>query len=239
MVILPWGDDKHPKNFNPFGAARAILDAVSETRLGPISATLLVEQAAPDAFCEFLIGLPKCIETFCVGLRDPNIENISADVWESLPKLQTINVSISRPNQGIMEPRNTFKRPKASHPRDDEPETTKRARTEVIDFATCTATVFLVPAFEEEASNAQTFQIAHERPIKFRAVAVDEIPGGEAFSLIDGPVNTLRPTADLRHVIDMVYVTEDSVKRIGVKPNIDASVVTGTSVWGRAVFLKK
>ncbi len=172
-------------------------------------------------------------------MRDPNIENITADVWESLPKLQTINVSISRPNQGIMEPRITFKRPKASHPREDEPDAAKRARTEVIDFATCTATVFLVPAFEEEASNAQTFQIAGEHPIKFRAVAIDGTREDEAFWLIDGPADTRRPVIGLRHLINMVYVTEDSVKRIGVNPNIAASVIIGTPVLGRAVVLKK
>jgi hypothetical protein len=199
--------------------------------------TLLLEEATPDAFWEFLPSLPPCIDELTVGLCE--VDSVPSAVWESLPRLKTIKVSTSRTKDGKIGPDVLFERPKATHPRDDEPETPKRARAEVIDFATCSSKVFLVPAFEEEDKRAQTFQIAGERPVKFRAVAVDEIPGGEAFSMIDGPANTLRPTEDLRHVIDMVYVTEDSVKRIDVKPNIDASMVTGTSVWGRAVFLKK
>lgn len=228
----PTEDLEYPEDFEPFHAAHTILHAIAETNPGPTCATLLLEKATAGAFWKFLPGLPPCIEEITVGMCEA--DSVPPAVWESLPRLQKIMVYTSRMEDGEIGPEVIFERP-----RNDEPKAAKRARTEVIDFATSTSKVFLVPAFEEEANNAQTFQIADERPVKFRAVVIDEIRVDETHSLIEGPVTTLRPTADLRHLIDMVYATEDSVKRSGVKPNIDASVVTGTSVWGPAVFVKK
>lgn len=247
IVNLPWLYDDYPEGFDPFGAAHTILHAIAETKPDPICATLLLEKATPDAFWKFLPSLPPCIEEITVGLCE--VDSVPPAVWESLPRLQKIEVYTSRTKDGKIGPEVIFERPKASHPRDDEHEAAdKRARTEVVDFATSAAKAFVVLPDDDDDPLAETYSIVldpeEEDEFVFRAIAHEKIPKEGAHKLLGCNFERVRISKDMRKFFrEYAFVDEEGKMRNGAKFNNNASALTGMTLrdplFGRVVFVKK
>ena len=247
LVNLPWLNEEYPEDFDPFDAAHTILHAIAETKPGPICATLLLEEATPNAFWEFLPSLPPCIDELTVGLCE--VDSVPPVVWERLPRLQKIKVYTSRTEDGKIGPEVVFERPKATHPRDDEPEKAdKCARTEVIDFATCTAKAFVVLPDDDDDPLAKTFSIMldpEERDeFMFRAIPHDKIPEEGAHTLIGATRKSVRISDSMRDFFKKyAFVGENRRMPHNANLNNYASVMAGTTLrellFGRVVFVKK
>lgn len=246
FVNLAWMDEYYPEGYNLFDAAHTILHAIAETKPGPICATLLLEKATPDAFWKFLPSLPPCIDELTMGLCE--VDSVPPAVWESLPRLQKIKVYTSRTKEGKIGPEVVFERPKTSHPRDDEPESDKRARTEVVDFATCPAKAFVVLPDDDDDPLAETFSILLDPEeggkFVFRAIPHDKIPEEGAHALIGDTHKSVRVSDSMREFFKKyAFVGENRRMPHNANLNNIASAIAGTTLrellFGRAVFVKK